>query len=161
MKLSIQPLTEIQIREFIQWRYAGPYAMYAITGDNEDELVAFFSDPANGYFAIVDETGLLLGFCNFGEDARVPGGDYSAVAIDVGIGMRPDLTGQGQGADYAQAVFDFAQTQYPGKPFRVTIAEFNKRAQRVFEKHDFQVMDRFERLKDKRPFLIMVREANS
>ena len=159
MNLTIQPLTETQIHEFIGWQYDGPYAMYTINDENEAELVAFFSDPANSYFAIVDETGLLLGFCNFGADAQVPGGDYSQDAIDVGMGMRPDLTGQKQGADYAQAVFEFAQKQYPGQPFRATIAEFNRRAQRVCEKHGFQVVARFERPKDKRPFLILMREA--
>lgn len=159
MNLSIQPLTEPQIREFIKWQYDGSYAMYSMTEDNEEEALAFFSDTANGYFAIVDETDLLLGFCNFGEDAQVPGGDYSADAIDVGMGMRPDLTGQGQGVDYTQAVFVFAQKQYPGRAFRATIAEFNERAQKVCLKHGFKVVDRFERASDKRPFLILLREA--
>lgn len=159
MLLSIQPLTDVQIRDFIRWQYDGPYAMYSMPEDEEEESRAFFSDSANGYFAIVDETDLLLGFCNFGKDAQVPGGDYSADAIDVGMGMRPHLTGQGQGGDYAQAVFDFAQKQYPGSAFRATIAEFNERAQRVCLKHGFTVVDRFERTSDKRPFLILVREA--
>lgn len=159
MNLSVQPLTETQIREFISWQYDGPYAMYSMTEENEEESVAFFSDPANGYFAIVDETGQIIGFCNFGEDAQVPGGDYGADAIDVGMGMRPNLTGHGQGVDYAQAVFAFAQKQYPGNAFRATIAEFNERAQRVCLKHGFMVVDRFERSSDKRPFLILLREA--
>jgi len=158
MNLSIQPLTETQIHEFISWQYDGPYAMYSMTDENEDELIAFFSDPVNGYFAIVDETGAIWGFCNFGEDAQVPGGDYSLEAIDVGMGMRPDLTGKGQGVDYAQAVFDFAQKQYPGQTFRATIAAFNQRAQKVCLKHGFKVVDRFERTKDKRPFVILIRE---
>ncbi|MBE2220005.1 MAG: GNAT family N-acetyltransferase [Anaerolineae bacterium] len=158
MNLSIQPLTEPQIREFIGWNYDDPYAIYAMNDENEAAQVAFFSNPVNGYFAIVAETGSLLGFCNFGADAQVPGGDYSKEAIDVGIGMRPDLTGQGQGADYAQVVFDFARHHYANQPLRATIAEFNKRAQRVCEKHGFEVVDRFERPNDKRPFLILMQE---
>lgn len=157
MILSIKPLTQDQIAEFISWQYDGPYAMYSMTGEDEAELISFFEDPTNGYFAIVDETDLLLGFCNFGEDAQVPGGDYSTDAIDVGMGMRPDLTGQGQGVDYAQAVFDFAQKQYPGQSFRATIAEFNQRARKVCLNHGFQVVDRFERTSDKRPFIILMR----
>lgn len=158
MNLSIQPLTNAQIREFIRWQYAGDYAMYAMTEENEAEQLSFFSDPANGYFAIVDENDLLLGFCNFGADAQVPGGDYSADAIDVGMGMRPDLTGQGQGVAYARAVFDFAQKQYPGRALRATIAAFNERAQKVCRKHRFVVVDRFERTSDKRPFVMLQRE---
>lgn len=159
MNLSIQPLTKAQIREFIRWQYEGDYAMYAMSEENEAEALTFFSDPANGYFAIVDENELLLGFCNFGADAQVSGGDYSAAAIDVGMGMRPDLTGQGQGVAYARAVFDFAQRQYPDRPLRATIAAFNERAQQVCLKHGFQVVAAFERTSDKRPFLMLQREA--
>lgn len=158
MTLTIQPLTETQIREFIGWQYDGPYAMYAMNQENEAESLSFFSDPANGYFAIVDEKETLLGFCNFGADAQVPGGDYTAEAVDVGMGMRPDLTGQGQGAEYARAVFAFAAQQYPQQTLRATIAEFNMRAQKVCLKLGFQVAARFERSSDKRPFLILVRE---
>ncbi len=158
MNLSIQPLTELQIREFISWQYDGPYAIYSMNSEDETESIDFFADPANGYFGIVDEAETLLGFCNFGADAQVPGGDYSLNAVDVGMGMRPDLTGQGRGVDYAQAVFAFAHKQYPGQTFRATIAEFNERAQKVCLKHGFKVVDRFERSKDKRPFLILVRE---
>lgn len=28
-----------------------------------------------------------MGYCCFGTDARVPGGDYSADALDIGLGM--------------------------------------------------------------------------
>lgn len=160
MNLSVKPLTKTQIREFISWQYDGPYAMYSMTDENEEELLSFFSDSENGYFAIVDETDLLLGFCNFGEDAQVPGGDYSTNAIDVGMGMRPNLTGRGQGVDYAQAVFDFAFKQFPNQAFRATIAEFNQRAQKVCLKHGFVVVDRFERTSDKRPFIILLREGS-
>jgi [ribosomal protein S18]-alanine N-acetyltransferase len=159
MKLTIQPLTDAQIREFSGWQYDGPYALYNMTGENEAEQLAFFQNPANGYFAIVDEAGTLLGFCNFGADAQVPGGDYGDDAIDVGIGIRPDLTGQGRGAAYTQAVLAFAQAHYPGQALRVTIAAFNQRAQRVCEKHGFEVVDKFERAVDKRPFFIMIRRA--
>lgn len=158
MNLIIQPLTDAQIREFSGWQYGGPYALYNMSAENEAEQLAFFRDPANGYYAIVDEASILLGFCNFGADAQVPGGVYSDDAIDVGIGMHPDLTGQGRGAAYTQAVLAFAQAHYPGQALRVTIAEFNRRAQRVCEKHGFEVVDKFERAVDKRPFLIMMKQ---
>ncbi|MCZ7669087.1 MAG: GNAT family N-acetyltransferase [Chloroflexi bacterium] len=159
MKQFIQPLTEAHIRAFIGWQYDEPYALYNMNQENEAEQIAFFSDPANGYFAIVAETGDLLGFCNFGADAQVPGGDYTAEAIDIGIGMRPDLTGKGRGAEYAGAVFEFAIQQFPNNPLRATIAAFNKRAQKVCMQHGFQVVDKFERPGDERPFLIMMREV--
>jgi ribosomal-protein-alanine N-acetyltransferase len=157
----IQPLTVAQIRDFLTWVYDASYAVYNMAGDDPQEAVAFFSDPANGYFAIVAEvpaTGPeFLGFCNFGEDARVPGGDYSKDAVDIGMGMRPDLTGRGRGATHAAAVFAFAQERYPEQTQRVTIAAFNGRAQRLCQKFGFRIVERFAHARDGRPFVIMMR----
>lgn len=158
MKLTIKPLTADQVVAFIQWQYAGPYAMYNMSPEDEEAQIRFFLDPQNGYFAIIDEEGSLLGFCNFGADARVPGGDYSADAVDIGMGMCPDLTGQGNGHLYAAAVFDFARINYPDQLHRVTIAEFNQRAQQLCRKVRFSQVARFVREKDGQPFVIMIRD---
>ena len=158
MNPQIKALTEEQIRTFITWDYAGPYAMYNLSGENRESHVHFFSDPENGYFSITDEEDTLLGFCNFGADAQVPGGDYALEAIDIGMGMRPDLTGQGNGALYATAVFDFATIYYPDLPQRVTIAQFNERAQQLCRGFGFVQVACFLREKDERAFVIMIRE---
>jgi RimJ/RimL family protein N-acetyltransferase len=160
-KLFIKPLTATQIREFIQWQYPDPYAIYNIAAADEEAEVRFFQDPENGYFGITDEHGSFLGFCNFGADARVPGGDYKEEALDIGMGMRPDLTGQGQGALYAAAVFAFAGENYAQRRHRVTIAEFNRRAQRLCEGFGFVRRSRFVREKDGHAFVILVRELEA
>jgi RimJ/RimL family protein N-acetyltransferase len=157
MTLSIQPLTAAQVRQMLAWQYAGPYAIYNMDGEDPAEANQFIGDPANGYFAIADETGDLIGFCNFGHDARVPGGDYGEEALDIGMGLRPDLTGQGRGAAYAAAVFEFARRNFPHSLHRVTIAEFNRRAQRLCEHFGFQVGELFAHARDGRPFVIMTR----
>ncbi len=158
--IEVQPLTADQIRDFLTWQYEGPYAMYNMAAEEPQEALAFFTDPANGYFAIVQGEGELLGFCNFGADARVPGGSYGTEALDVGMGMRPALTGQGMGAKYASAVFAFAARQYPELPLRVTIAAFNKRAQRLCEKVGFRICDQFQRPQDGKAFVIMTRRPD-
>ncbi len=154
MQITVQPLTHDHIRAYGRWQYEPPYDLYNVAGE-ESENLAFFSDPANGYFALVNEEGDLLGTCNFGADGQVPGGQYDDSAIDVGISMRPDLTGQGLGHIYAGVVFDFARQQFPGQKLRVTIAEFNGRSQRVCEKHGFHVTQHFLRPSDQMPFIIM------
>ena len=154
---KIESLTTEQVRDFIRWEYSGPYAMYNMSDEDEEAQHLFFLDPQNGYFAITDGKGTLLGFCNFGEDARVPGGDYSLDAMDIGMGMRPDLTGQGNGNLHASVVFDFAMINYPGQQHRVTIAEFNQRAQRLCRKLGFKQVARFERERDGLPFVVMIR----
>jgi RimJ/RimL family protein N-acetyltransferase len=156
MTYQVKPLTAGQVRTFISWQYDGPYALYNLSAENEEEDVRFFLDAQNGYFAIASEEGEFLGFCNFGADARVPGGDYSLDALDIGMGMRPDLTGQGQGVLYAAAVFDFARQHYNASTMRVTIAEFNQRAQQLCRNFGFEQISRFVRAQDERPFVVMV-----
>ncbi len=158
MPVTVQPLTADHIRQFITWQYEGPYALYNMSAEDGETAVTFFSDPANGYFAIVDDDSVLLGFCNFGADAQVPGGIYDDDALDIGMGMHPDLTGQKQGATYAAAVFDFARRSFPAQRQRVTIAEFNQRAQRLCQGFGFRTTARFLHRADERPFVIMIRD---
>ena len=123
-------------RHIVGWRYDPPYDIYDVVSDDLAEEAKYYADPENGYFSLRAD-GELVGFACYGAEGQVPGGDYSADMLDVGIGMRPDLTGQGQGNVYAEAVFAFAHEHFDSKALRVTIAEFNKRSQRVVEKVGF------------------------
>ena len=115
-----------------------------------------FVDPVNAYHAIVDNGGQLVAYCCFGPDARVPGGDYDNPALDIGLGVHPDLSGQGLGGAFVDAVLRFAQQEFVPTEFRVTVAEFNERALRVWEKARFRPVQRFERKQDGAPFVILV-----
>src|SRR5206468_9220263 len=63
------------------------------------------------YQAVRDEDGELVGFCTFGEDARVAGYIYPDDALDIGVGMRPDLVGRGLGLAFTREVLDFARRE--------------------------------------------------
>ncbi|MEZ4584513.1 MAG: hypothetical protein R3A10_23265 [Caldilineaceae bacterium] len=54
-------------------------------------------DPTQNCLAVRTGDGDLIGFCCFGADARALRLDYADGALDVGIGMRPDLTVRGVG----------------------------------------------------------------
>lgn len=88
-------------------------------------------NPQKAFFAILNSEGELEGFCSFGPDGQVSGGNYSEPALDIGLGIRPDLTGQGSGRHYAQAVAEYGAQCYGMNRLRVTIATFNQRAQDV------------------------------
>ena len=57
-----------------------------------------------------------------------------------------------------QSAIDFARQNFPEPRLRVTIAEFNRRAQKVWERHGFVPVQRFVANFGKRPFIIYVKE---
>ncbi len=140
MAIDLRPVAEADILQFITWRYEPPYDGYNITGAT-DELVAYFLGPTVECNVLI-ENGELIGFCTFGADAQVPGGDYFQNRLDIGLGIRPDLTGNGNGASFVRTVVDHALTQ--SAQLRVTIADINARAIRVWEANGFRHTQSFE-----------------
>jgi GNAT superfamily N-acetyltransferase len=75
------------------------------------------------YYAATDEQGTLVGFFCFGAPAQVPGGQlcglYADDALDIGLGVRPDLTGRRLGREFLTAGLDFARRRFAPAPFRL------------------------------------------
>jgi len=133
---TISPLSEENARDITTWRYEVPFDLYDL---NIDDLSSFLN-PEFGYHQVLDRRECLVGYCCFGLDAQVPGGDYhlsESQVLDIGVGMKPDLVGQGLGMNFVGAVLDFARNRYQPDTFRVTIADFNLRSQKTFRKHGF------------------------
>jgi RimJ/RimL family protein N-acetyltransferase len=141
-EVTIRPLTEADVRDLAAWRYPPPYEGYSIH-QPVDEAVAYFLLPETNGHAII-RAGELAGFCTFGADARVPGGDYSGPGLDIGLGVRPSLTGRGLGAGFVEAVTAFARDQLGADRLRVSIAAENERAMRVWSQAGFAETGRFQ-----------------
>jgi ribosomal-protein-alanine N-acetyltransferase len=156
--LTFCPMAPSHACSILGWHYDPPYDVYDPGAGDVEETVRVFLDPQYAYYALLTATGELAAYCCFGADARVPGGDYDADALDVGLGVRPDLTGQGQGSAFVGAVLDHARRTFLPSAFRVTIAAFNKRALRVWEKAGFRRVQRFDSSNGGRSFLVLVRE---
>jgi [ribosomal protein S18]-alanine N-acetyltransferase len=155
MKFQIRPLKKSEAEAMLSWRYEPPYDMYNIISVNEEEDVRFFTNPQNNYYAMLDVSSDFVGFCCYGVDARVPGGDYSLEALDIGMGMRPNLTGQGRGSEFARAALDHALKIYHPDFCRVTIAGINQRARRVWENLGFKMVQTFQKSNSGMEFVIM------
>ncbi len=138
--------------DLVTWRYPPPYDCYDLT----DSDPSVFTDPANGFFAVVDDDA-LIGFRSFGADGRVPGGSYDDSALDTGGGLRPDLTGRGLGRLAISTGLAFGREQFAPAAFRVTVAAFNTRALRVISALGFSDFEEFEATTDGRPYRILVR----
>ncbi|MBA3532366.1 MAG: GNAT family N-acetyltransferase [Ardenticatenales bacterium] len=138
MPYHFDPLTESDARAILSWRYEGPYSFYNTPSEDMEEDVRYFLEPQNRYHAIRNDAGTLIGYCCFGEDAQVQGGDYQRAALDVGAGMNPVLTGQGRGYEFMVTILEFARHAFAPPRFRTTIAAWNQRALRMTERAGFR-----------------------
>lgn len=152
LSVQIVPMTAAYAAEIITWRYPAPYDCYDMT----DADPGFLASPESGFFALTDETG-LIGFRSFGADGQVPGGDYDDSALDTGGGLRPDLTGQGLGRDAIRTGLEFGAQRFRPRAFRVTVAAFNVRAQRVIAALGFRPTGTFQATTDGRIYGIWIR----
>jgi GNAT superfamily N-acetyltransferase len=152
-------MDEGSARVVLSWRYDAPYDVYNCDPETVEEAALFLADPANDYYTMSDEDGQLVGFCVFGLDAQVPGGECGDSALDIGLGIRPDLTGRGQGSRYVTSVLDFARSLCAPQTYRVTVAEFNKRALRVWQKAGFRPIQTFAAQGSGRVFVVLMIEV--
>jgi [ribosomal protein S18]-alanine N-acetyltransferase len=111
------------------WHYDPPYDFYDATSDPDDreELL----DPRrrkDAYFSVFDD-GVLVGFFQF---------EREGTRVDIGLGMRPDLTGRGLGGEYLRAGLEFARRRYSPERFMLSVATFNERAILVYERAGFR-----------------------
>lgn len=150
--MLIAAMTQAYAADIVSWRYAPPYDCYDMTGADK----AFLADPASGFFALLDG-GTLIGFRSFGADGQVPGGAYDQSALDTGGGLRPELTGKGLGREAITTGLDFGSRRFGPKAFRVTIATFNIRAQRIVISLGFRNIGPFQASTDGRSYEILIR----
>lgn len=81
---------------------------------------------------------------------------YIDDCIDIGIGMRPDLTGKGLGSSFLTTILMEIEVLFPSTPIRLTVASFNQRAIHLYEKLGFRIQHHFQRKSTN--FYIMVRK---
>jgi [ribosomal protein S18]-alanine N-acetyltransferase len=132
VKLTISELSQEGHTEMRSWRYPPPYDFY--DGDVDPPL-----NPER-FFGAFDGDGELLGFYYFEE--KPPDLDY-------GLGLRPDLVGQGLGLEFFRAGLDFARERYRPRRVYLHVAEFNERARKVYERAGFVEVSRHVRSFDR------------
>lgn len=148
MEVAFQPITPVLAQRLATWRYPAPYDTYDI-GD-EPAALAEMLDARSPWFAAFDERdnpdGAPMGYCCFGTAAEVGWRGEPRLwttddrTLSVGLGLRPDLTGQGLGLLFFTAVLDFAMERFAPDAFRLFVLPFNQRAIRVYERAGFRLV---------------------
>lgn len=155
LQITYRPADKKSAREFLQWQYEPAYDIYNCPPEQIEKFIQYNIDPANHVYAMFDQNEELIGYNSYGRDAQVPGGDYNEEALDIGLMIKPEWTGQGLGAAFASDVIRKGIEMYAPKKLRVTIATFNTRAVHVWENLGFQQTQTFKRKADGMEFVIM------
>ncbi|EZP61529.1 GNAT family N-acetyltransferase [Exiguobacterium sp. RIT341] len=136
MCYTFSPLTQRQAEQIAyEWQYDGPFAFYDMPNDVDD--LAEFLNPeerTEHYFAVLNRDE-LIGYYVFEPNADV---------VDVGLGMRPDLTGRGNGVAFLEAGLAFIMDRFAPKQIELAVATFNERAIRLYTKSGFLPVERFQ-----------------
>ncbi|KOP82645.1 GNAT family N-acetyltransferase [Cytobacillus solani] len=138
MQFYIRRMTELFAVEILSWKYEAPYDFYNndLCSDNIRELLN------QTYYAVVNDNDQLIGFFCIGSAAQVPigyeFGAYSDDHIDIGLGMKPELTGNGFGYTFLAYILQYINETYTDKTIRLTVAKFNHRAIHLYEKFGFK-----------------------
>lgn len=140
MKYTFTLMTEADARVVQTWQYAEPYTIYSYTASEEG--LAELLERRSPHYAVRDEQDELVGFFCYGTSAQVWDNDVPALysqdgIIDIGLGMRPDLTGKGLGLAFVEAGLAFASENFVPQSFRLFVLTFNERATRVYERAGF------------------------
>ena len=129
MDVRFVPMTREAADKIACWHYPGIYRFYDLDEDPEDREEFLDSRSwEDTTFAAVNEVGDLIGFFSFEPEDG---------ALILGLGLHPDMTGQGWGEGFVRAGLDFAAKRYQLESFRVSVSTFNARAIRVYERLGF------------------------
>lgn len=140
------------------WSYSKPYDFYNM--DNKEEII---SELRSGVYEAVYSYEKLFGFFCTGESAQILIETALPIyksenAVDIGLGICPDMTGKGLGRGFVSFVIGCIRQNGGKAALRLTVADFNKRAITVYEALGFKKTAQFIRPLDSTVFIVMMLE---
>lgn len=135
LTLSHHPLTEEEKRELCSWNYEGVYSLYNLPSYEEMKAkqMGFLNPDLEQNYRAYYHKDLLVGFTNMLEK--------ESEAL-IGIGVKPDLCGNGYGQSILAEAYAIAKKRFPHKPLCLEVRTWNQRAIRCYQKAGFQVEGR-------------------
>jgi len=156
MVVKIVEMTREYAHIISTWTYDGEYSLY----NHDEEFVNECMD--DNHFAFTGADGKLLGYLCFGKEARIPTVEenvYDDNFLDIGLHIKPDLTGKKLGSTFLFKCMGYALEKFNTNRIRATIATFNKRAINLCIKSGFYSEQEVTHLKTKNKFVIVKRDV--
>ena len=128
-RMTIEKMEQPEALEIAdRWKYTGEYDFYDLTADPDDyEEITTPARRRDHYFSVFNE-GELIGYFTAEPDGT---------ALELGLGMRPDLTGQGLGKIFMNKILRYLRENYQYEKIQVKVAAFNKRATKLYTQMGF------------------------
>lgn len=116
------------------WHYEGKYSFYDAEAD-EDDLAELLNPQERGdkYYMVKKDNQEIGFYCFENENG----------SVGIGLGMKPELTGKGLGLDFFKAGLSYAISKYNPKEITLSVATFNERAIKVYERAGFESVKTF------------------
>ncbi|MBY0595409.1 GNAT family N-acetyltransferase [Bacillus bingmayongensis] len=136
MNYTFEVMTQEQAEEIAyHWHNEGKYSFYDMEADQED-LAEFLNPTIRGETTFaVSENNQLVGFFSFTK--------VDIHTVDIGLGMKPKLTGNGLGLAFIKAGLAFGEKKYQPKYITLSVATFNERAIKVYKEAGFDGVGTF------------------
>lgn len=130
-------MTKESAFEISQWTYPDIYSCYSFDGSSD------ITELMNGdYYVSCDNDNKILGYICFGKSAQIPTTEkdiyIDETTLDIGLGLNPPLCGNGFGSKFLADGISFANQRYNTSYYRLTVASFNQRAIKVYERAGFK-----------------------
>jgi [ribosomal protein S18]-alanine N-acetyltransferase len=135
VNFTFKKMKEEDAQQIASWHYEAPYDFYDMDQDPGD--LAELLDPQSWqecYYSVFNGENKLVGFFVFKQDDQT---------VEIGLGLRPELTGKGFGLAFLNAGLLFAQGQFAARKWSLNVATFNKRAIRLYERAGFTPLNIF------------------
>ena len=135
MQFTFHKMKQEDAQQIASWHYPPPYDFYDADQDQED--LAELLDPRSwqeSYYSVFNEENELVGLFVFKPDGQT---------VEVGLGLRPDLTGKGLGRAFLTAGLTFGQAHFSVRMWSLSVATFNTRAIRLYEQVGFTALNTF------------------
>lgn len=129
---NIKPMSKQDALTILKWHYPPPYDFYNIVNTEEQPAeILNYNIRSNHFYSVYKNE--LIGLIEL---------HYNKNTCTLGLGLRPEYTGQGYGESFVDAAIQFIKITYPDtSTIELAVATFNERAIKVYERCGFTELD--------------------
>jgi ribosomal-protein-alanine N-acetyltransferase len=124
-------MTEKHANDIANWHYDDVYSFYDMAADEDDLRILMDTKNWQSIIrAVLNENDELVGWVSFYTEND---------EFWLSLGLRPDLTGQGLGAEFVSECVRYATSHYSpiNDTIKLAVALFNQRAIKVYQRAGF------------------------